>query len=267
MGAVVGGIFVAGQLDKYREWVTDLGQFDMVKAINLSLSRFGALRSDKVFGKVGSLVGDRNIEDLKIHYTAVAVDLTARREVWFQRGPLELAMRASGANPGLFAPVESGDRVLIDGGILNPLPMAPIAAESVDLVIAVSLHGEAVPPEAAHDDPTLIDRILDGASRAVEREIRAILGPTTAGSGDLPSKDPAPRPQSRKTLGRFELIQLSIETMQSSLSEHKLSGYRPDILINVPKNACRSLEFDRAKELIALGRVLTEQALDRAPTR
>lgn len=270
MGAIVGGIFAAGKLDDYRDWVTGIGQFEMLRLLDLSLSKPGTLRGEKVFGKVRSLVGNVHIEDLPIRYTAVAVDLIARREVWFQRGSLDLAMRASGANPGLFPPVESEGRLLIDGGVLNPLPMAPTAASSADLVIAVSLHGAALPaqpPELADDDPPLIDRIRSRTSRAVDREIRAILHSHTRTDGDSATDDVAPRRQTRSALGKFDVVQLSLETMQSALTEHKLAGYRPDVLVNVPKNACRSLDFHRATELIALGRALTEDALDQMATK
>jgi NTE family protein len=272
MGAIVGGVFAAGKLDEYRDWVTGIGQFEMLRMIDISLSRPG-LRSDKVFAKVRSLVGDARIEDLPVDFTAVAVDLIARREVWFQRGPLEVAMRASGANPSLFPPVELDGRLLIDGGVLNPLPLAPTAASSVDLIVAVSLHGESIPAGGtlvgavnADDDLPLIDRIRSRAARALDGDLRAVLRADTRHDPDPlatareTSEERAPR---HSGLSRFDIMQLSLETMQAALVEHKLAGYRPDVLVTVPKNACRSLDFHRATELIALGRVLTSDALDR----
>jgi NTE family protein len=285
MGAVVGGVFAAGKLDDYRDWVTGIGQFEMLRMLDVALSRPGALRGEKLFAKYRSLVGGVRIEDLPIPYTAVAVDLIARREVWFQHGPLEAAMRASGALPMVFPPVESDGRLLVDGGILNPLPIAPTASSTADLVIAVSLHGDA-PTLAAHPgadegdhgddegDETLVDRIRSLASRTLDRDLRAMLHPGNRHDGG----DGAPMPRSgsddapaRKTprlaLGKFDMVNLALETMQAALIEHKLAGYRPDLLITVPKNACRSLDFHRASELIALGRVLTEDALDELTAR
>jgi NTE family protein len=280
MGAVVGGAFAAGKLEEYRAWVTGIGQFDLLRLLDIALSQPGALRGEKLFAKIHSLVGNVRIEDLPIPFTAVAVDLIARREVWFQHGPLEDAMRASGALPSLFPPVESGGRLLIDGGILNPLPLAPTAAANVDLVIAVSLHGDPVAPaDAGEEDQPLVDRIRALASRTLDRDVRAVLRPgTRTGSSEAATivrpaagdsaarpgaEDPAARRSSRlATLSKFDMVNLSIETMQSALIEHKLAGYRPDILIAIPHNACRSLDFHRATELIALGRTLTDIALD-----
>jgi NTE family protein len=276
MGAIVGGVFATGKLDEYRDWVTGIGQFEMLRMIDISLSRPG-LRSDRVFAKVRSLVGDVRIEDLPIDYTAVAVDLTARREVWFQRGPLEVAMRASGANPSLFPPVELDGRLLIDGGVLNPLPLAPTAASNVDLIVAISLHGESIPAAGSSaapsdaavtsdDDLPLIDRIRSRAARALDGDLRAVLRADTRDEADLLAAGRAAteeRPPRHHGLSRFDLMQLSLETMQAALVEHKLAGYRPDVLVSVPKNACRSLDFHRATELIALGQTLTSDALDR----
>ncbi|HEX3539525.1 MAG TPA: patatin-like phospholipase family protein [Acidimicrobiales bacterium] len=269
MGAVVGGAFAAGRLEEYRTWVTGIGQFELLRLFDFALSQPGALRGDKLFAKIHALIGDVRIEDLAIPYTAVAVDLIARREVWFQRGSLEAAMRASGALPSLFPPVETGGRLLIDGGILNPLPLAPTAAAHADLVIAVSLHGDPlVPLDFVDDEEPLVARIRALASRTLDRDLWAIFRPGSRAALEGTAVTVADaagvgeRPPTRLTLGKFDMVNMAIETMQAALVEHKLAGYRPDVLITVPRNACRSLDFHRADELIALGHALAGAALD-----
>ncbi|HAW21789.1 MAG TPA: alpha/beta hydrolase, partial [Pseudomonas sp.] len=135
MGAVVGGIYAAGKLGEYREWIESLDYFDMLRLVDPSFS-LGAIRGEKIFGRIREMLGSVNIEDLPIPFTAVAADLTNQQEIWFQEGNLELAMRASAAIPSLFTPVMQGNRMLVDGGILNPLPIVPVVSSHSDIIIA-----------------------------------------------------------------------------------------------------------------------------------
>lgn len=273
MGAVVGGVFAAGKLDEYRAWVTGIGQFEVLRLLDLALSAPGALRGERVFSKVRAMLGDCRIEDLQVPYTAVAADLIGRREVWFQRGSLDLAMRASGAIPSIFPPVEWNGRLLADGGLLNPVPIAPLASAEADVVIGVSLHGDAPPTEAPADETgdvgqPLIDRIRARASRALDRELRSSIDPepddaAAPATTDDATERAAPARQPRPPVGKFDVVNLALDTMQAALTQHKLAGYRPDVLVTVPKTASRSLDFHRAAEMIGLGRRLTEEALDR----
>ncbi len=139
MGAVVGGIYAAGKLEEYRNWIESLDYLDVLRLVDVSF-RLGAIRGDKVFGQIRKIVGEINIEQLRIPYTAVATDLTNQQEIWFQEGCLHQAMRASAAIPSLFTPVVQGNRTLVDGGILNPLPIIPVVSSHSDLIIAVNLN-------------------------------------------------------------------------------------------------------------------------------
>ena len=139
MGAVVGGIYAAGKLDQYRDWIQSLDYLDVLRLVDVSF-RLGAIRGEKVFGQIRNIVGEINIEDLRIPYTAVATDLTHQQEIWFQEGCLHQAMRASAAIPSLFTPVMQGNRMLVDGGLLNPLPIVPVVSSHCDLIIAVNLN-------------------------------------------------------------------------------------------------------------------------------
>ena len=116
MGAVVGGIYAAGKLQDYRNWIESLDYLDVLRLVDVSF-RLGAIRGEKVFGQIRKIVGEINIEDLRIPYTAVATDLTNQQEIWFQEGCLHQAMRASAAIPSLFTPVMQGNRMLVDGGL------------------------------------------------------------------------------------------------------------------------------------------------------
>ncbi len=139
MGAVVGGVYAAGKLDEYRNWIESLDYLDVLRLVDVSF-RLGAIRGEKVFGQIRKILGEINIEQLRIPYTAVATDLTNQQEIWFQEGCLHQAMRASAAIPSLFTPVIQGNRTLVDGGILNPLPIIPVVSSHCDLIIAVNLN-------------------------------------------------------------------------------------------------------------------------------
>lgn len=139
MGAVIGGIYAAGKLGEYRDWVESLDYLDVLRLLDVSF-RLGAIRGERVFGKIHEILGEIDIEQLPIPYTAVATDLTNQQEIWFQEGCLHQAMRASAAIPSLFTPVMQGTRMLVDGGLLNPLPIVPVVSTHADLIVAVNLN-------------------------------------------------------------------------------------------------------------------------------
>ncbi|BBI63000.1 hypothetical protein HSBAA_43060 [Vreelandella sulfidaeris] len=169
MGALIGGIYAAGKLPEYRDWVCTLDYLDVLRLVDVTWSPMGAMRASKVMGKLEALVGDVLIENLPIPVTTVATDLVRQREVWFQNGPLLQAIRASIAVPGVITPVHLGEQVLVDGGLLNPLPIMPVvAAHQADFVVAVNVTAhsplpvrleELLPPkEEAADSQTKRDR-------------------------------------------------------------------------------------------------------------
>jgi NTE family protein len=278
MGALVGGLCAASKLPEYTEWVCGLSQFDVLRLLDVSLSAPGAIRAEKIFARVRELLDGVLIEDLPIPFTAVATDLAARKAVWFQRGPAQVAIRASIAIPGLFTPVMLNGRLLVDGGLMDPVPIAPTTPVGADITVAVSLDGErrashegAPTSDTAEERPVeeWIDRFRRGASHLLESDmVRAI----TSRFGRAPEEvvvdldDGAEGPFEAlpSGLSRFDVVNQSFEAMQSVLTRYRLAGYAPDVLVTVPKDACRSLDFHRAAEMIALGRSLTESALDAA---
>ena len=141
MGAVVGGIEAAGKLDEFTEWATSLSNFDVIRLTDFTLGKGGFVKANRFVETMRELLGDIHIENLPIPYTAVATDITARREVWFQRGSLVSAMRASIAIPGFITPVLLDGHLIADGGVLNPVPVEPTLPIPADITIAVSLHG------------------------------------------------------------------------------------------------------------------------------
>ena len=280
MGALVGGLHAAGKLAPYAEWVSALSQRDVLRLLDPSLRAPGLIRGDKIMARVRELLAGVDIRDLPIPFTAVATDLLTRREVWFQQGPVEVAIRASVALPSFITPVMLNGRLLADGGMMNPIPIAPLAAYPSDAVVAVSLLGETEPAEgappaqeAAEPRPTeeWYDRFRHSAGQVLDREamrrVTGWFGNLRNGHADeSPAEVVEPVfGELPDDLGMLDVMQLSLDALQSVVARYRLASYPPDLLISVPKHACRTLDFHRGGDMIALGHQLAEEALDRSP--
>lgn len=279
MGALVGGLRTAQKLDEYTAWARGLTQLDVIRLLDPSLSAPGAIRAEKIFARVRELLGGALIEELEMPFTAVATDLLAGKEVWFQRGPVATAIRASIAIPTIITPVMLNGRLLADGGLMNPVPVSPTVSVRSDATIAVSVSGDsggahdgAPAGETAEERPTeeWVARFRRGASRLLDREmVRSLVG--RFGSAGRTDEDDEPGLATDATfdalppgLSKLDVMSQSLDAMQSVLTRYRLAGYPPDVLVAVPRDACRSLDFHRAAELIDVGRTLTAEALDRA---
>ncbi|MDF3983445.1 patatin-like phospholipase family protein [Luteibacter sp. PPL201] len=246
MGALIGGIYAMGKLDVYRDWVSTLARFDVLRLVDWSFSGGGFIKGDRIMAALRELIGEVNIEGLSIPYTAVATDLDREREVWLTRGPLFDAIRASIAIPTLFRPYAHEGRRLVDGALLNPLPVLPLMREDADYVMAVSVDGAAELQKAPEKDVTAVPDA--GYVSRLGRLIGKVLP-----QGAPKVRDP----------GAFELMTQAMDLMQANLSRLRLAAYQPDLLIELPRNVSTVYEFYRARELIALGREKTEEALAR----
>lgn len=250
MGALVGGMYAAGKLTEYRDWVTDLSWMKVVRLLDFTLSK-GAIRGDRVFMKLAEILGNPDIEDLRLDFTAVAADIAHQKEIWYRKGPLLEAIRASIAVPGLFTPVTKESKVLVDGGILNPLPIIPAVAAQADLIIAVDLNTG----DSSHSHLQLpSNKHLHRSGMSDEWHM-----PNVERDGDPSSELQEQRTQ--EIGGRMDVLLNSIEVMQASLAEYKIAGYPPDLVIRIPKDLCSFYEFHRAEETIEYGRLAAREKL------
>ena len=266
MGALVGGLQAADRLAEFADWAKSLTQRAVLRLLDPSITAAGVLRAEKILDAVRDILGEVTIEELPIPYTAVSTDLLSGKSVWLQRGPVDAAIRASIAIPGVITPHVFDGRLLADGGILDPLPMAPIAAVNADLTIAVSLAGSEAGGryEPTESEPRASTEWLSRMWRsttALFESNRAIMPPDETASAD--ELIDVSKGESVPKLGSFEVMNRTIDIAQAALARHTLAAYPPDVLIEVPRSACRSLEFHRAAEVIDIGRELAVTMLDK----
>lgn len=249
MGALVGGIYAAGKLNMFKNWVLALERKDVVNLLDLSFSTEGLFKGERVINTLKELIGDCNIEQLPISFTAVATDIDTEKEVWLTKGPLFNAIRASIAFPTIFTPLKHEGKNLLDGGLVNPIPIAPTLRDMTDITIAVNLSGK--------ESPYFDNQTPRKEHSHHEAKYRNSVAEFIEG---LPWKR---ENREQKDRGVFEIVSQSIDTMQSTISRFKLASYSPDIIIDIPKNACLFFEFELAGEMIEIGRKKTKEALSR----
>lgn len=279
MGALVGGIYAAGQLDAYRDWVRALQRLDVLRMLDWTFTGGGFIKGDRVIEQIKSLIGEVKIEDLPISYTAVAVDLYAQREVWFSRGSLFDAIRASISIPTVFRPHHYEGRTLVDGGLLNPVPITPTLRDLTDCTIAVDVNA----PAEALDGTAASDATFGSVGSALDA-VDASIDPAQSQAplvAQTEAEAPAAQGGYRRKIADFidgllekrekkhepsdpgvlELFARSLDAVQETVTRFKLAAQPPDLIIEIPRNVAAFYEFHRADELIELGRARARAAL------
>jgi len=243
MGSLIGAAYAGGTLDLIESWAHTLGWRDMLGLMDFTW-RGGLIRGEKLFDFFRSRVEDRDIGDLPVPYGAVATELHTGREVWLREGAVLDAVRASIAIPGVFAPVRRDAQLLVDGGLVNPVPVSLCRAMGADIVIAVDLgwakigyyreRAQAAARQKAEENPAWWTRFLG-----------------TAGAGE---EQPAVAMPSA-----LEVFLTSIDVMQVRVGRSRLAGEPADVLITPILPDFGMMEFHRAAEAIAEGRAATER--------
>jgi len=258
MGALVGGIYARGKLEDFAHWVCALNRNDILRLLDIGWGFGGGLfKGDRVIGVLKELIGDAAIEDLPIAYTAVATDINRKREVWIDKGPLFEAIRASIAIPMVFTPVRRGAQLLIDGGVLNPLPIAPTLRDDTQMTVAVDVNGIDEQmlnlPVARSSKEGVVDSLEPPVEPSARQAIADFIESLWSGRDDADAQ--------YQDHNMFDIAMEAMDAMQVTISRLKLSVYTPDVMVQVPRNVAHFFEYDRAGELIDLGYALMERQL------
>lgn len=239
VGALVGGIYATGKLKDFETWTRAIRRFDIVSLLDISWQKSGLIKGEKLIESLVDLVGDQKIEDLPISFTAVAVDINKEKELWIRSGSLFDAIRSSISIPLFFTPFHYNGIDLIDGGVLNPVPIAPTFSDNTDMTIAINLEGPVTDEEVVSDQRLISSFDMNPIREKISSFIKKFQ--------EDPDKD------QDAEWGVFDVAHRAFEAMQSTIARQKLAAYPPDHTIEIPRNACTFLEFDRAEELIELG--------------
>lgn len=239
IGSLIGGVYAAGKLDQLEEWMVALKKTDIASLLDFSWGSGGIFKGDKIINTLVGFLDDIQIENLSIPFTAVAADIVTEKEVWINTGSLFDAIRASVSLPLFFTPIKSGESILIDGGVLNPVPIAPTFNDDTDLTIAVNLGGSLLKKN------TEIDNQLDENTNTskFQYDIKSFID-------SINTKELKPK---MKNWSMYEVADKAFDTMQSTIARLKIASYPPDLEIEIARNACGTLEFDRSSEMIKLG--------------
>lgn len=238
MGAVVGGIYCAGQMEEYKKWMLSLTKKGVFDLLDFTFTSHGFVKGEKLFGKHIEVTGQKKIEDFKIPFIAVATDMRHHKEVHFKEGDLFKALRASVSMPGIFTPIVDDDKVLVDGGVLNPLPLNLVQKRDDAIIVAVDINSK-----------TVVEDLLIKEEKKQRRKywFENILPDSI--------KDLAKNEDKKKeSFSLFELMESSYSFTQDRLTEVMIEHYKPDILVEVSRETCDTFEFYKAKELIEIGK-------------
>lgn len=237
VGAVVGGIYAAGFQEAYKEWMLKLTKTMLFRIMDFTFSKQGFLKGERIITTLQGVTGHHAIENLKIPFTAVATDMVQNREVHYTSGDMYKAIRASIAIPGVFTPVMENGQYLVDGGVLNPLPLNLVRKKADEQVIAVNLNGAANSLTACATEQETENALWKWVKQVMQEN----------------------RKEQKETLpvteySLRELLFTTYHMTQDRLTALMLQAYPPDVLIEIPRNSCSTFEFYRAKDLIELGR-------------
>ncbi|MDX1704919.1 patatin-like phospholipase family protein [Pseudidiomarina sp.] len=273
IGSLVGAGFASGRLDEVEAWVRDMGRWQVFNLLDFGFSHGGIIQGEKVFGHARDRFGAVAIEDLKVIFGAVATDLYTGREVWLREGDIYDAARASCAMPGLLAPYSNSGRWLVDGGLVNPVPVSLSRAMGAEFVIAVHLNSQlntaAIEQRSRHTAPQVDPEIdVNGeikASESTETEPEEMpegeegffknfistsqdYWDSVKDRFSSSSADPAV-----KAPGMFGVMAGAIDIMQERITKARIAGDPPDILLQPKLGHIGLLEFERGNEAIDIG--------------
>ena len=238
MGAVIGGIYAAGHFQDYKSWILKLSRKDIFDLMDFTLTKQGFVKGDKIFAKHKDLLGTLNIEDFDIPFTAVATDMKNNEEVHFTKGDLYKALRASGSIPGLYIPSVQDGRVLVDGGVLNPLPINLVKKRDDAIIVAVDLNAKAdkklvmLSNSKKQEEPKwyekiLPDNVVEYARKHEEQKEKA----------------------EEEAFSILDLMESTYTFTQDRLTSLMLELHPVDVLVEIPRNTASTFEFNKVNQI------------------
>ena len=237
IGSVILGVYASGKLNEFKQWMLGLSRLDVFRLMDFTINKQGILKGKKIFNEMNFFFKDSLIENLPIPYSAVSADIKSFKEVVFNKGSLHHAIRCSISVPSLLTPVIYKKMVLVDGGILNPLPLSRVKRTKDDILVAVNLN--FMDPNYKNDiSPSSLDYPI------MQKMLNYFSTNKKEDNGNV-----------------MNYLNKTVYIMMSQLSKNSIELHKPDILINIPYNVCGFFDYHKTSELIRFGVEKTKLAL------
>ncbi|HEY0975049.1 MAG TPA: patatin-like phospholipase RssA [Solimonas sp.] len=244
IGALVGAVYVSGQIEAFADWVRKLSARDVFSLLDFTLS--GALvKGQRLFGFFEEQHHNPVIESLEQRYVSVATEMKSGREIWITRGPILAAARASCALPGVMSPVQHEERWMLDGGLVNPVPVSACRALGADVVIAVNLNAQLVGAHISRATAEAVEQEVPAPVKAERTLWHRVADYLKSGDGQNPSF--------------FDVVAASVNIMQDRLTRSRMAGDPPEITLVPMLEDYALMDFHRAEQAIVEGRRLVEE--------
>jgi NTE family protein len=246
MGAVIGAVYALGKMEEFKQWIYTFEKLDVFKLLDFTFSTQGLIKGDKVFNKMKEFIDDSDIEDLRIPFTAVAVDVINKKEIVFNKGGVFDAIRASVAIPTVITPVKTKDGLLVDGGVLNNIPFSRVKRTDGDILVGVNVNANI---------PLVEPKISQKESEIRRSNYLRRLKEYKAYFSKMHKKD-------KEKIGYFDLINKTINLMIDYNAQVSLRDYKPEILIETSRDLCSTFDFYKANRIVEVGRYAAKLKLE-----
>ncbi len=240
MGALIGGLYATGKLSVFKEWVENVTKAKMFRLLDFTFSSKGVIKGERIIDTLKELIPDTLIEDLHIPYSAIATDICSAKEIVIDKGSLYDAIRASISIPAFFTPVRRDDMLLVDGGVLNPLPINRVTRNKNDLLIAVDVN---------YLNDFDFTTCPEGEKSSIISRLWKLFSKEDVQIDEI-------------DINHYQLLLQSFDIMTEQLTCQSASLYSPDILVQVPVVSYAILEFYKAREIIEVGERVAREVLD-----
>jgi NTE family protein len=248
IGSVVGGIYTSGNLPAFKEWLLKLDKIEVFNMMDFTLGRRGFIKGDRFFRALECFVKDKMIEDLPIPFAAVATDFINKKQYIFDRGSLILAIRGSVAIPTVITPLEFNQTIMIDGGVINPMPVDAVKRTDGDILTIVDINANKPYCKPAFTPTVIAPKWFS---------FRTALAEILEGTGTS-----APVQKDNQSIGYLDIVNKSFDMMQEQIIALTVDKYKPEIHVSISRDCAGTFEFYRAEELIETGRQALIAALE-----
>ncbi len=253
MGAFVGGMYAYGKLEEFKEWLISLDRKKMFKLMDFTFNGQGLIKGDKIFEALSEIIPDTNIEDLPIKYTATAADLNKRCEVVFDKGSLYEAIRASIAIPTVITPLRKGNSLLVDGGVVNNLPITNVTRKRWDNLVVVNVNAKVpiIPLRQMKKTESTLALKADILKRV----------PHFFKKSSKSDSESASESAYKERLSYLNIFDKTYSLMIHNVVAQSIEKHKPDLQINISRDTCTTWDFLKAEQLIEVGAKAARQAL------